>query len=161
MKHPRRLLAGGAWPAVAENRLPLADDLGLNEEIAERRMNRVRSRHSEDDFSVACDVEDSGSPGAVGNLEPAQFDVIRRGNRNFRMSVDLLFVTAEFHPRLRKHRLITGRWRERRLICGGPELPARHVADVAKCPPIVAGAVFTPARDRQVFPSTVPAACVR
>ena len=34
----------GARPAGAENSLPAMDDLGLHEQIAERRMQRVRGR---------------------------------------------------------------------------------------------------------------------
>src|SRR4030043_347453 len=38
VKHPWRLLVPGTGPASAENRPRLANDLGLNKEIAERRM---------------------------------------------------------------------------------------------------------------------------
>ena len=57
VKHPRRLLVEGAGPAGAEDRLPLADDLGLNKEIAERRMQRVRGRRCENDFRVTRDLD--------------------------------------------------------------------------------------------------------
>ena len=50
---------------------------------------------------------------------------------------------------------------ERRLVGGRPELPARHVAEVAERAPVVAGGVFTPARDRDVLPAAVAAARIR
>jgi hypothetical protein len=47
MKHPGRVLTEGAGPASAENRPLLADDLGLNKEVTERRMQGVRGRRGE------------------------------------------------------------------------------------------------------------------
>jgi hypothetical protein len=44
MKHPGSVLSLGAGPARAENRPLPAEDLGLNKEIAERRMQRIRGR---------------------------------------------------------------------------------------------------------------------
>jgi hypothetical protein len=44
MQHPGRLLALGAGSSRAEDRSLPAMDLGLHEEIAERRMQRVRAR---------------------------------------------------------------------------------------------------------------------
>ena len=67
VKHPRRLLVQGAGPASAEDRLLLADDLGLNKEIAERRMQCVRGRRCQNDFRVTRDVDRSACPGAVGD----------------------------------------------------------------------------------------------
>jgi hypothetical protein len=47
MKHPGSVLALGAGPARAENRPLPSEDLGLNNEIAERRMQRIRRRRGE------------------------------------------------------------------------------------------------------------------
>ncbi len=44
------------------------------------------------------------------------------------------------------------------LVRGGPEVAVVHVAHVAEGAPVVAGAVFAPARDRLVFPAAVAAA---
>ena len=55
MKHPRRVLVEGARPASAENGLPFTNDLGLNKEIAERRMQRVRRRRGEHDLGITRD----------------------------------------------------------------------------------------------------------
>ena len=59
MKHPWRMFVEGAGPARAEDRLPFADDLGLHEEIAERRMQRVGGRRGEHDFRITGDVDRS------------------------------------------------------------------------------------------------------
>src|SRR5512139_1805359 len=72
-----------------------------------------------------------------------------------------MVAAAELHLRLREYRLVPLRSLERRLVRGGPELPAFGVADVAERAPVVAGAVFTPARHRDVLPAAVTASRVR
>ncbi len=64
MKHPWRLLTLRAGPASAENRPLRAEDLGLNKEIAERRMQGVRGRRGENDFRVTRDVDRSARVGS-------------------------------------------------------------------------------------------------
>jgi len=54
-------------------------------------------RRSEDNFRVARDFDGSARSGAVGDVDPAQFDVILRGSCSFRMRIDLLFAAAELH----------------------------------------------------------------
>ena len=49
---------------------------------------------------------------------------------------------------------------ERRLVGGRPEGAAGAIADVAKAAPVVAGTVFPPACDGEVFPATVAPAGV-
>ena len=44
VKHPWSLLVAGAGPAGAEDRLAVADDLGLNKKVAEGRVQGVGSR---------------------------------------------------------------------------------------------------------------------
>ena len=106
VKHPWRLLVEGAGPAGAENRLPLAEDLGLNEKIAERRMQRVRGRRCENDFRVTRDVDRSARPRAVGDADPAQFDVVFRRNGDLGMRVEVVVAAAELRPRLRENRFV-------------------------------------------------------
>ena len=67
MKHPGRLLVEGAGPARAEDRLLLADDLGLHEQIAERRMQRIRGRRCEHHLRVTGDLDGLRASRAVGD----------------------------------------------------------------------------------------------
>ena len=78
VKHPRRRLAQGARPARTENRVLLRDDFSLHKEIGERRMQCVRGRYRENDFSVTRDLNGAPETRAVCNMHPAQFDVVFR-----------------------------------------------------------------------------------
>jgi hypothetical protein len=76
MKHPGCPLVYGAGTAVAEDRLPMVKDLGLNKEIAERRMQCVRGRRCENHFRVTRDLNPPAYPGAIGDGDSAQLDII-------------------------------------------------------------------------------------
>ena len=95
-----------------------AEDLGLNKEIAERRMQRVRGRRCENDFRVARDVDRPARPGPVGDGDSAQFDVILGRDSDLRMGVEVVVAAAELRSRLRENRFVILRLLERRLICG-------------------------------------------
>ncbi len=114
--HPWRLLVEGAGPARAEDRLPLANDLGLNKEIAERRMQRVRGRGCEHDFRVTRDLDRSAGPRAVGDADSTQFDVIFRRHHDLGMRLDIVVAAAKLSPSLRKNDFVVLRWLQRRLI---------------------------------------------
>ena len=116
MKHPGGVLALGARPARAENRPLPAENLGLNKEIAERRMQRIRGRRGEDDLRITRDVNGSAFPGTVDDGDAAQLDVILGRNGNFRMRVEVVVAATELRFRLREDRFIRIRLFERRLI---------------------------------------------
>jgi hypothetical protein len=118
VKHPGGVLAERARPASAEDRPLLADDLGLNKEIAERRMQRVRDRRGENDFRVTRDVNRSTRPGAVGDGDPAQLDVVFRRDGNLRMRVECVIEATELRLPLRENRFVFLRPFERRLVGG-------------------------------------------
>ena len=125
MAHPRRVLVEGAGPARTQDRVPLANDLGLNKEIAERRMQRVCGRRCEHDFRVTRDLDRPADPRAVGDAGSTQFDVIFRRHHDFGMRLDILVAAAKLSPSLRKDDFVVLRLLERRLIGRRPELPAR------------------------------------
>src|SRR5208282_1513796 len=64
-------------------------------------------------------------------------------------------AAAELHPPLGEDGFVAVRCLERRMKCGGPEIAAGDGTDIAKCTPVVAGAIFAPARHRNVLPATV------
>src|SRR5512141_895171 len=103
MTHPWRGLVEGAGAASTENRLPLANDLGLHKEIAERRMQRVRCRGCEHDFRVTRDLDRSAGPRAVGDAGSTQFDVIFRRHCDLGMRLDIVIAATKLSPSLRKN----------------------------------------------------------
>ena len=161
VKHPGRRLVVRAGPARAQDGLPLRDDLGLHEEIGERRMQRVGGSGREHDFRVAGDLDRAPRSRAVGDAEPAQLDVVFGRNDDFGMRLEIVVAPAKFGARFGEYRFVVRRARRRRLMRGRPEVAAGRVADVAERPPVVAGAVFAPAGDGEVLPAAAPAARVR
>src|SRR4030042_7192841 len=104
MKHPWWMLFTRTGPAGAENCPLRADDLGLNEQITEGRMKRVRGRRCENDFRITCDVDRSARTGAVSEGDPSQFDIILRRDGDHRMGVEFVVSAAELRSRLRTNR---------------------------------------------------------
>ena len=152
VQHPGGLLALGAGPAGAEDGPLPGQYLGLHEEVAERRMQLIGRWRGQDHFGVTGDVDDPAYPGAVGDADAAQLDVVLGRNRDLGMGVVVVVPAVELSPPFGKDRLEMLGGLERGLKGRGPELPAGHVADVAEDPPVVAGAVLAPAGDGQVLP---------
>ena len=160
MEQPWRLLADRARPARAEDRVALADDFGLHEKVAERSLHGVRCGGSEHDFRVAGDFDDPARARAVGDAHAAQFDIVFRRDDNLRIGFDIVVAAPEFGAAFGEHRLVAVGALAGRLVRGRPELAADHVAQIEKRAPVIAGAVFAPARDREVAPAAVAAAGV-
>src|SRR4051812_7431456 len=59
VKHPWTRFGSRARPARAEKCLPLGDDFGLNEEVAECWMKRVGRWRRQNNLSIARDVDHS------------------------------------------------------------------------------------------------------
>jgi hypothetical protein len=78
VKHPGRLLVDRARPAGAQDGAPLAQDLGLDEEIAEGRVQGFGGGRSDHDVGVAGDIDLAALPRAIGDADPAQLDVVLR-----------------------------------------------------------------------------------
>src|SRR5512139_837325 len=106
MKHPWRALLDGAGAAGAEDRLPVVDDLRLNKKIAERRMQRVCSRRRKDDLCITRDLNLSARFAAVGDRDPAQFNIILGRNGDLGVCVKVVVTAAKLSPPFRENRLI-------------------------------------------------------
>ena len=126
VQHPRRLLAARARPARAQDRLPRGHDLGLHEQVAERRMQRVRGSGGEHHFGVAGHLDGPRAAGAVGDAHPAQLDVILGRHDDLGVRVEIRVVAAEFHALLGEDRFVGFGALQRRLEGGGPDLAARR-----------------------------------
>ena len=132
VKHPRYGLILGAWPAGTEDRPLRPEDLGLDKEVAERRVQRISGRRSENDFRVARHLELSFSAGTVGDADSAQLDIILRRDDDLGVHVDIIVAAAELCPAIGKDHLIELRLFQGRLKRVGPELRAFHIAHVAE-----------------------------
>jgi len=106
MKHPWRVFFAGAGSASADNRSLPAEDLGLNEQIAKGRMQRVRGRRCDNHFRITRDVDRSARPGAVGQGDPAQFDVVLGRNRDLRVRDIVVVPAAKLGAAFRENRFV-------------------------------------------------------
>ena len=177
VQHPRRLLAQRTGPARAQDGVPLRQDLGLHEEIAEGRMQRIGGRGRDHHFGVSRYIDFPALPRSVGDAQPAQLDIVLGRDDDLGMGLEIPIAAglgraladagadgvaaAKFGAPLREDRLETARWLERRLMAGQPEITRgspRDLADVTEGAPVVAGAVFAPARDGNILPAAVTAA---
>ena len=121
-------------------------------------MQRVGRRGSERDLGIARDIDRAPRARSIGEAQPPELDVVFRRDDDLGVRFDVVVEPAKLRPSFGEYRLVVRRPLERRLVCGRPEVAARHVADVAERAPVVAGAVFAPAGYGKVFPFTVAAA---
>ncbi len=118
VKHPRRELALRTRPALAQDRIVIADDLGFDEELGKGRMRRIGGRRRKHDLRITRDIERPRLPGSVGDDNPPHLEVVLRRNRDQGAHVDPVIATVEYRAPVRKDRFQGVRARERRLVSG-------------------------------------------
>ena len=157
--HPRHRLVLGSRPSRADDGLQRLDQLGLHEQLAEGRMQRIGNGRGKHHFGVTGQFDGAADARAVPDGGTAQLDVVLGGNDDFRMDVEVLLAAAEFRARVGEDGLVAGRLAERGLVRGGPEFSGGDVPEVAEAASGVAGPVFLPAGHGHVAEAAVAAAC--
>ncbi|MNN21507.1 hypothetical protein D3C81_1348320 [compost metagenome] len=94
----------------------------------------------------------------VGQVQPAQFDVIFRGHGNFGVAVEIAFAHAKLRPAIAEYRFLVVCAALCRLIGRGPVCTAGDIAQVAEAAQCITGGVFAPTGDSQVVMVTVTTA---
>ena len=84
-----------ARTARAQDRLSRADDLGLYEQIGERRVERVRGSRGEDHFRVADDVDGPRPACEVGDAHSSQLDVVFGRDDDLGVGFEILVTAAK------------------------------------------------------------------
>src|SRR3982750_458091 len=74
------------------------------------------------------------------------------------MQFEITMALPEFRAGLGENSFVIFCRAQRWLICGGPEFSRCHVAAIKKRAPAIAGRIFTPTGDGEIFPATVSAA---
>ncbi|KAG1318719.1 hypothetical protein G6F63_015088 [Rhizopus arrhizus] len=116
-------------------------------------MQFVGHGRGDDNLRIAGDLEGTAFAPAVGQAAAPQFDIVFGRHDDFRMRVDLIVGAPELCAAFRKDHFVVIGALQGRLIGGGPDVAAVCVAQIAERAPVVAGAVFAPARDGQVPPA--------
>ena len=68
-------------------------------------MQRVRGRRRQHHFRVTGDLDRPARPGAIGDADPAQFDVVFRRNDDLGMGVEVVVAAAKLGARLPRRSL--------------------------------------------------------
>jgi len=75
---PGARIARVARAAMADQRAALSEELGFDEQLAERGMREIIPRLGESHFDVAGDVDLTNAIAVVDQLQDAHFDVVFR-----------------------------------------------------------------------------------
>ncbi len=147
--HPRYWVLLRARPSRAENRLQRADQFGLDEQLAEGRVQGIAQGRCQHHFSVAGQLKGAGLVAMVGQVQAAQFDVVLGRHGNFGVAVEVVLAHAKLRAAVAEDRLLDFRAVLRRLVGGGPVSATGNIAQVTEAAQVVAAGVFVPASDRQ------------
>ena len=83
-----------------------ADELGLDEQVAERGVRRVGGRRRQHHLGEARQLDRARRPAAVGDADPAQLDVVLGRDADLDVRVDVAIAAAELGAALREDRLV-------------------------------------------------------
>jgi hypothetical protein len=157
---PGRTLVGRTRPPRAQQGLRVGEQLGLHEQLAERRVRRVGRRRCEHQFGIGRQLDRAPAAAAVGQPQAPQFQVVLRRDDDLGVRIDAVVPPAEFGATFAEHRLEPLARHARGLQRRRPDDAAVDVAQVAEAAPGVGGAVLAPSSDGHVLPAAVAAAGV-
>ena len=88
-------IARVARAAMADQRAALGQELGFDEQLAERRMREIIARLRQRHFDVAGDVDLADAIAVVDELQDAHLDVVFGRDRDLEPRRDLLVLAVE------------------------------------------------------------------
>src|SRR5580658_9719525 len=131
----------------------LWEDFCLHKQIAECRLHQVRRSSRQNYLCITGNVNCSALSRTIGYKDPPHFDIVLRRYHNLSMRFYLIEGGMKVHTTLGKSNFVPFSFFKRWLVCIRPVLSAFAVPYVTKSAPIVAGAVFMPARNGKIFPA--------
>ena len=141
-----RLFLIRSRPAPAKQGARAGYPFRLEEQLAERRVGHVVPVRSQDDLGVTGDLQLARPGIVVGQRDPANLDGLLGRDRDLQKRLDVGVAPANGGLVRREDDLVTLGRPADRLISGGPDQVALHVADVAELAPDLARRVLAPAR---------------
>ena len=155
MHCPGRLRRCIPWSSRREQGVTIGQILGLDKQLAERRMCRVRRRRRQHDLAIAGDFDGNRRLAVIGQRNLADFDVLFRRERNFKVGFQITVAATKlgFIDGI-SHLVVVGR-STGRLMTGRPDSAGRNIAQIDELPAIVARRIRSPPRDGRVFKSAV------
>ncbi|MNM49877.1 hypothetical protein D3C81_608940 [compost metagenome] len=116
MAHPRHCVLLRARPPGADNGLQRADQFGLHEQLAERRVQGIAQGRCQHHLGVAGQLQGALFVTMIGQVQASQFDVVLGRNGYFGMAVEVAFTDAEFGAAITEYRLLVFAAVPRRLV---------------------------------------------
>src|SRR5687767_9861413 len=100
------MLADRARSPRAQDCVTRAQDGGLDEQVAERWLYRVRDRGREHDFRVARDLDRPAYAREIGEADAAQLDIVFRRYDDLRIRLTVTVAAPEFRATLGEHHFV-------------------------------------------------------
>ena len=95
VERPRRRLVGAARPPAEQQAGALRVELGLDEQLAERRVGEIVLGTREHDLGVAGDLDLARPVAAVGDRQPAHLDVVFRRHGDLQLRLEVAVAAPE------------------------------------------------------------------
>ena len=125
-----RRFVGRARPAAEQQAGALRIELGLDEQLAERRMREVVLRTRQHDLRVAGDLDLARLRAAVGDRQPPHLHVVFRRHGDLELRLDVGVAAAERDLVEIERRLEAVGLLADRLVGGGPDAARPGIAQV-------------------------------
>ncbi|MNF86860.1 hypothetical protein D3C84_693090 [compost metagenome] len=121
-------------------------------------MHGITDGRCQDHLGVGGDLHAAPYAAAVGDMQPAQFDIVFGGHDDLGVRIEVELANTKLGPGIAENRLMAFWPVQGRLVGRGPEYAAADIAQVAEHAPVVAGRVFMPAGHGDVVAAAVTAA---
>ena len=148
-------------PARGQERTDLGNELGLHEQVLERRVSHIGGLPGECDLGVRRQFDVTLVRAEVGQRHAADLGVVLRRHHDRQAGRDRTVAPGELGAILRVGDLVAIRLGAARLVTGGPHCAGVHVAQEEIVAPLVTGDVLSPTRHHHVTPTAVPGSSCR
>ena len=149
VREPASPLGRAARPAAGEQDFILDGELGLNEELGERRVAVVRLERLQHDLGVAGDLDRPGPARAVAHEQSPHLDIASRIDADAKTRLDLVVDPVDRHYAQGGIDRVRGGFHAGRLMTGGPDGSVLEISKVDEKPEPVLGAVGVPVGERR------------
>ena len=161
VERPGRRLVGAARAPAEQQAGALRVELGLDEQLAERRVGEVVLGTRQHDLGVAGDLDLARPIAAIGDRQAPHLDVVFRRHGDLQLRLEVAVAPAERDLVELEGRLVLVGLAADRLVGRRPDVARPRIAQVDEVRARIRGPVLALARDRQAAPGAGAAAGVR
>ena len=148
-------LFGRSAAPCRQKRASIGNKLGFHEQFGKRRVCRVLSIGTEDEFGIGGEFDFTRTSPEIGYRDSAYLGVVLGGDRDFERGPERTVMPNELRMVFKEGCLVMVRFAPRRLVARRPRFAAQAIAQENVTSPIIAGDVFAPARHIEIAPAAV------